>query len=135
MAVVEWNDKYSVNVEEIDNQHKKLFDILNRLYDSVSTGDSRPELQPILDDLLDYADVHFKTEEKYFDKFNYSESLSHKVEHQEFVEMVLKFKESFLMHALRFNHPIKTFLLDWLLNHIMTEDTKYSDCFNSNGLK
>jgi hemerythrin len=135
MALVKWKDIYSVNVEEIDNQHKKLFDIINRLYGSLSTGDSRAELQLILDDLIDYADVHFKTEKKYFDKYNYSGSLSHESEHLKFEKIVLQFKESFAIQALKFHYPIETFLFDWLMNHIMTEDTKYNDCFKSNGLK
>ena len=135
VAIVEWNDIYSVNIEEIDNQHKKLFDIINRVYDSISTGESRVELQPILDDLIDYVDVNFKTEEKYFDKFNYSASLSHKSEHQKFFKMILQFKESSAMQALKFQLPIETFLFDWLMNHMLAEDTKYTDCFNSNGLK
>ena len=126
MALVKWKDIYSVNVEEIDNQHKKLFDIINRLYGSLSTGDSRAELQLILDDLIDYADVHFKTEKKYFDKYNYSGSLSHKSEHLKFEKIVLQFKESFAMQALKFHYPIETFLFDWLMNH-MTLQSKIQE--------
>lgn len=38
MALFVWSDKYSVNINEIDNQHKKLVDILSSLHDSMKAG-------------------------------------------------------------------------------------------------
>ena len=86
MALIKWNEKYSVNVNEFDYQHKKLVDLINELHDSMKQGKTKEVLGGILDELVKYTETHFKTEEEYFDKHSYVNSMSHKREHKEFTK-------------------------------------------------
>jgi len=84
--VLEWKDEYSVNVKEIDEQHKVFLKILNNLYVAINNYSIDKELTKILEELVDYTKLHFSTEEKYFEQFNYSHTEEHKEEHKELIE-------------------------------------------------
>jgi hemerythrin-like metal-binding protein len=135
VALVEWTDQCSVNVETIDNQHKTLFKIINTLYDMVNDGADKDNLRNVFNELAEYTKVHFKTEEDYFDKFNYLESRFHKYMHQEFTKVIKTFDEGFDMNYIHKRSATLSFLNDWLINHVLEEDKKYIKCFNKNGLK
>lgn len=134
MSIMKWNDTYSVGVEEIDNQHKGLVNILNELFDSMSIGKANDVLGKILDQLIRYAQIHFATEEKYFDLFDYEFSDEHKDEHQRFAEEVVAFKKGFDAGSIVMSIEVYRFLKDWLINHMNGEDQKYKQCFQENGL-
>ncbi len=133
MAFIDWSDEYSVSVKEIDDQHKKLFNIINAFYDTME-DDSKKALGKLLNSLAEYTMYHFKTEEMYFDKFRYVDSEAHKKEHQVFVDKVFDVKNNFESGKLVISVSITRFLKKWILEHIALTDMKYSSCFTDNGL-
>jgi hemerythrin len=134
MVLMNWDDSFSVKVTEIDEQHKKLILLINNLYDAMMQGKGKDVLGSILSELANYTVTHFGTEEKYFDKFNYENTLPHKLEHKKFVEKVTEFKTKFDSGNATITIDLMNFLKDWLVNHIKGTDQKYSNCFNENGL-
>lgn len=135
MALANWRDEFSVNIVEIDNQHKKLFDYINQIHDAMKNKKTNSELGKILDKLTKYTIEHFKTEEKYFDQYNYPKSQVHKVEHQVFIDKVEGFKDDFQKGKLLLSLEIINFLKDWLVNHIKGTDNQYSAYLNEKGVK
>lgn len=135
MPLVLWDNSFSVNVKEIDEQHQRLFDLINSLYEAMKKGQGKEILPKIIDELFHYVEKHFSTEEKYFDKFNYPESESHKLEHYNFLKKVSEFKKSYEASQIGLTIDIITFLQEWLVRHIKVVDKKYSAFFNENGLK
>ncbi len=133
MAFLTWSDEFSVGVVELDEQHKKIFGYLNEFYDSIKS-DNKKALKSLIDSLMEYALYHFRTEEKYFDKFDYEDSEFHKKEHQDFVDRVLEFKYKFESGKLVVSLTITNFLKNWIKEHIKISDKRYGKCFNSNGL-
>lgn len=131
---IKWDISYSVNVKEIDEQHQQFIQILNKLYESVSHGTEQKELKVILDELVNYTDLHFKTEEKYFDKFNYENSSEHKIEHARLRKQVADFYKKFAEGKAEISVGLLDFLEDWLVEHLDIQDKKYVECFNKNGL-
>ncbi len=135
MALFNWDSKLSVNVEEIDAQHKKLVQMINELNDAMKDRKSKEILNNIIHGLIEYTGSHFLTEEKYFDEFEYPEASVHKKEHNDFVKKVSKFENDFNEGRLLLSIDIMEFLKDWLVNHIQGSDKKYTTLFNENGLK
>lgn len=135
MPLITWTDSFSVKVAEIDTQHKKLVEMINKLYDAMKVGKSKDVMGEILNNLISYTATHFKTEEKYFDLYNYFEKETHKAEHKEFVETVTKFKADFDSGNATISIELMNFLKDWLTKHINGTDKKYTKCFNDHGLK
>jgi hemerythrin len=135
MAFIEWNDSYSVGVNEIDMQHQKLVGMINDLHDAMRMGKGKDVLGEIIKGLVGYAVTHFQTEEKYFDQFGYPEAGSHKGEHSAFTQKVAEFKAGFDAGKLALSITVMDFLSNWLRNHIKGVDKKYSLFFNEKGLK
>jgi len=73
MPIVEWDDAFSVGIEKIDEQHKKFFSIINRVYDTIQVVQNR-RIGSILKDLQEYVMHHFLTEESWMKNIRLSES-------------------------------------------------------------
>jgi len=135
MAFINWSDTYSVQIEEIDDQHKKLIALINELFDSMQKGQSNKVIGRILNDLVDYTVFHFKNEETYFDRFNYEDTEEHKEKHKRLVNKVLNVKSDFESGKISVSSDLLKFLKRWLFEHILETDKKYVECFQLNGVK
>lgn len=135
MSVISWNDKYSVQVNEMDNQHKELIIILNELYDAMSSGKSNQVLSSVLLKLLNYTRKHFAAEELFMHKCGYPGYESQKREHAAFITKIQEFQSSFNAGKITLSLDISTYLKNWLVNHISIEDKKYGAFASSKGIK
>jgi hemerythrin len=134
MAFINWDESLSVNVREIDEQHKKLVGMINKLHSAMIEGKGNDILDNIISEMVNYVKIHFFTEEKYFDMFHYEEAEPHKVEHAFFTQKVEEFKEGFEKGLMYVTLDVLNFLTNWLTTHLMGCDKKYVKCFNENGL-
>lgn len=135
MALFEWNESYSVGVNEIDVQHQKLVQILNDLHSEMKVGRSREILGKVLDELVDYSRTHFAFEEKYFDEFGYPDKDLHKASHADYVARVTQFREDFLSGKETGSLRVMEFLIHWIQAHIRKTDKEYGPFFNEHGLR
>ena len=133
MAFMQWDDSFSVNVKEIDQQHQKLVGMINEFYEHVGK-DTGQAFRALLNSLVDYTQYHFSTEEKYFKKFSYPDVSNHTEEHRKFTEKVLDVKNRLNQGRLVISLEITSFLKEWLTHHIKVRDKAYSKFFNDNGL-
>ena len=135
MSII-WKPEYSVGVKEIDAQHQRLVELINQTYDSVYKNSSKDETLKIVQAVLDHGILHFKTEEKYFDKFHYPLAEEHKKEHVKLLANASSFKTK-INDSVDYKKETMNFLdflEDWLVDHMMVQDKKYSVFFNQNGL-
>lgn len=125
-----WNDKFLLGIEEIDEQHKKLVDLVEHTKDlSIEAKDGvdcYDEIVSVLKELSDYTIYHFNFEEAFMDKVHYEHAIAHKMEHKIFVKKV----SNFMSEDLEEDQPEKIeqltfFLLDWLVKHILDTDSQY----------
>lgn len=134
MAVIEWSDSLSVNVKTIDDQHKKLVEMLNNLHDAFIGNHGQDAQKAIVVGMVGYAATHFATEEKYMTQFNYPDYPAHKKEHDDFTAKAIDLKTRVENGSVVMTLDVINFLRDWLKNHISGTDKKYSKFFNDNGL-
>jgi len=129
-----WKDEYSVKVSIIDQQHKKLIDLLNALYDGLRAQKAKDIVGRILGDLVSYTEVHFATEERLMKTHGYTGYLQHKVEHDSLTKKVVDFQKEFNEGKTSIPVELMQFLRDWLSNHILGSDKRYSSFFQSKGV-
>jgi hemerythrin len=134
MAIINWSSNLSVKIDKIDNQHKKLISMINELHDAMKAGQANDIIGKILNDLINYTAEHFKTEEDLMIKFKYPDYNQHKIEHTKFVQEVNNIKKDLEAQKMMLSLKVMNFLKDWLSNHIMKSDQKYSNFFNTNGV-
>jgi len=125
MALFKWDNKYSVNNEELDNQHKVLFDILDRMYYSCLDIKNRFELYSIIDEFISYTQYHHPAEEQIMRNKGYVDIDRHISEHKSFTDKLLNIRyrnddDRVAIKALIVHIGNK------ILNHVMEEDKKYS---------
>ncbi|KXS44898.1 MAG: hemerythrin-like metal-binding protein [Methanolobus sp. T82-4] len=134
MALVTWSDKYSMNIKEIDEQHKNLVRMINELHDAMLNAKSKEVALGIIDEMAEYTQYHFSTEEKYMVQYKYPEYAAHKKEHDKFIQQVGDFKKDYESGKAGLSFDLLNFLKNWLVNHIQESDKKYSPFFNEKGL-
>ena len=134
MAFFTWNESYSVKIARMDEQHKKLFSLLDELGNAMLSGTVRETFGKILRGLAEYAKTHFAQEEQLMRQYAYPGYDGHKKLHQEFINQVESFQKEFDSGMAL---PIKAsvFLRDWLANHILKADQQYSAFLNAKGVR
>ncbi len=133
MPLIEWRNDFSVNIREVDEQHKKLIAMLNELYDAMSAGKGKEVLSRILDGMAEYTVTHFTTEERLMREYNYPGYVKHKREHESFVRRVLEFREKFEKGEITAVEVMR-YLSEWLKNHILGSDKKFGPYLNARGV-
>jgi hemerythrin-like metal-binding protein len=133
---IEWSDEFSVGIESIDEQHKKLINMIKNLYDALANGRVSDVMDEIFSGMFDYTDQHFSYEETLFDKYDYPDAEAHKEEHAELHRQLVKLKndiysgDHFMSEVL-----LLKFLEDWLINHILKTDKKFGPYLIEKGVK
>ncbi len=95
MSIISWNKNIALDISGIDDQHKQLVEIINALFDAMKKAEGLDVIDDILKKLAEYTSYHFANEEKYFEQFGYSESESHKSEHNYLLEQVKDFMNAY----------------------------------------
>ncbi len=132
--MVEWNDKFSVGISVVDEEHKKIIGILSKAIYAKEHNASPDELREVLREMTNYALKHFKTEEAYMKEFSYTEYQGHREEHRTFHTETIAYHDKVIEGDCQIANEIIEYLKWWLVNHIQVTDKKYVDCFKKHGL-
>ena len=123
LSRIAWDPIYSVQVEDLDAQHKKLFEDINIL---INVFESRSgDFLPIIKDLIDYLSVHFRDEHKVMMDANYPNLLIHSKEHQKFTEKIQEFLKGYKEDDKELGLKMVVFLKDWVRDHTTNLDVQY----------
>jgi hemerythrin len=129
VALMKWSDSYNTGVADIDEQHKQLVAILNRLKSSIADRTSREVCSGILDELIDYTQKHFRFEEGLMEASGYSLYASHKKVHEELLAQVLSYRQKLATSNESISFELLHFLQMWLVKHISESDKRFGQYF------
>lgn len=134
MALMNWSDKLSVNIREIDEQHKKLVTMVNELHEAMSSGKGKEVIGKILTGLVQYVASHFATEERFMKTHSFPGYLAHKAEHDKLTKKALELQQQFQEGKPVITVEVMGFLKDWLSSHILGTDKNYAPYLNGKGV-
>jgi hemerythrin len=134
MPLVTWDMSYSVKVARCDEDHKKLFALINSLHDAMLAGKGAQVIQKVVKELADYTEFHFSAEEKLLEQAHYPDLGAHRVQHRVFVKKVQQFQQDLKTTTTGQAISVVTFLKDWLTTHIKQADQQYAAHLNSHGV-
>lgn len=134
MSLLAWNDMFSVGVLEIDNQHRQLIELTNRLNAAMTAELDHRVLSGILSDLLAYTQTHFAYEERLMDQHRYADREQHLLEHRKLVQIVVDFQDRFALGEVDLTGDLMLLLRDWLSRHIMNSDRALGKALNQRGV-
>lgn len=120
--ITQWDDKYSLNYEKIDKQHKELFR-LAKLVDLLDEKTTKNEISKLLNEFFIYMKEHFNAEENYMKKINYPLYKHHHNLHADIIEEFTNLiKENHILYEIKAKMKIAT--KKWLVDHILENDLK-----------
>lgn len=123
--------RYSIGIAEMDREHARLLALVERFRLAVEVELADEEriaaAHEALTAMLEYTRVHFASEEKLMASYQYPDLAAHQAKHRGLIAAVQKMLDEVIEHK-RASAPVKLnlFFTVWLLEHIMTEDWKYS---------
>jgi len=120
-----WNDRYSVGVKTIDQQHSGLFAIVNELHAAMIKGQAKNVVGSLLEKLIKYTVEHFAYEERMMAAAKYPGLVTHRAHHADLTRQVEDFMARYKRGDGAVNIELLQFLRDWLTRHIQQEDKQY----------
>ncbi len=134
MPILVWSEEYSVNVAEIDAQHKTLLEHVNKLHAGVTAKIDKEALRQLVLDLVEYARFHFASEEQLMKEHALEFADIHHRDH----ELLLRHLEHIVQAVSRGKHPAfyseYDVSNDWFLAHILGFDKKLGAALNRKGV-
>jgi len=131
MALITWNEKdHGTKVGFADDEHKVLFDLLNKVYDLAISGAERSETGSALDALIAYVVDHFAHEETEMQAKGYANYDKHKEEHDKLVAVCAGLQAQFHAGAADITEEVGQMVKGWLDSHIPAYDMPYADALN-----
>ncbi|UCH09394.1 MAG: hemerythrin family protein [Fidelibacterota bacterium] len=125
--IITWDDAWTIGVDEIDEHHHKLVEMLQRLFGALITAQGEDYIKEVFLELIDYTKYHFSREEEIFEEHGFEELEAHKELHQELVKQVLDFSQEIIAQGSseEVSEEVYYFLRHWLADHIINEDLKF----------
>jgi hemerythrin len=134
MALISWKDSYSVKVKEMDDQHRKLVDMINQFHAAMKVGKEKEVVGSFLAGLTDYTRRHFTSEENLLRIHGYSGYEEQSKAHDNLVSQVEDIRKKYSEGSVQSKQVI-SFLKEWLILHIQGMDRDYGPHLNGKGVE
>lgn len=131
----QWGDDLNVGVREMDAQHRRIADLLDRAAEALRNGGGAVAAGVAFESFFRYALSHFMAEERYFLLFDYPEAAAHRAEHRTLVERFAYCRAGFKAGGLAPPAGSLDALADDLKRHIREQDQAYGPHFRSHGIR
>lgn len=122
-SLIEWTEDLSMGIDVIDDDHKKVVELLNRCQQT-ATHD-KEELNLVLDELLAFAGNHFTVEETIMAACSYPGLANHRQVHQLLTQQVTEILRR-TEQGVTTLEDLVSFLNSWLVDHIQGMDRSFS---------
>jgi len=127
--MIVWKEEFVTGIPIIDEQHRKLFEMGERLYgmlDRPEASDHSEELKQVLKELTGYAKYHFEFEEGLLEAAGYPALEVQEREHKQFFDKIEELSAKDLeMNPLETAREILDYVLQWIGTHILEKDMDY----------
>jgi hemerythrin len=120
-----WSEKISIGVEAIDNDHKKLIELINRCSRINTLHDKVDQVQQVLIELVQYTSYHFSREEAIMQACGYPHLMEHSLGHQKLLSQVKTYLYDFSQGTMSLQ-MFNDFMKSWLIKHILASDKDYA---------
>ncbi len=134
MGKIEWQNKWCLGIEEIDNQHRTLIEMINTFYNNADTLEDITLTKKHINELLEYIRLHFMTEERYMIREEYPYIDEHRQKHIEITGKALQFRTRLISSQNIDKHNTMKLLYEGMVTHFEEEDQKFGK-FLHNDLK
>ncbi len=124
MVLLQWKDEYATGIDEVDEEHRDLIDVINRLHELLLAEDARMTVPAFFARLLEGVSAHFALEERIMGESRYAELAAHREDHERLLEEIRDLMEAF-GHAEEVDSVDLAMRLEpWFRHHFATHDLR-----------
>lgn len=127
MSELPWKSRYELGIPLIDEQHKRLFFLLNQLHQAVLGKAGREDVESIFSMLMRQTVEHFHTEETFMAQMEFTGLEAHRVQHAKLMDGLNGLEARFRSGDASMAMLVTTFLGNWLRHHIQEGDRAYAE--------
>ena len=135
MDIIKWRDTYETGITGMDEQHRQLVELINRMYPMVRDREGLEELDTVLAEMESYAERHLQDEEQLLAEHGYPGLADQEHSHQEYRQKMIELKELLAGDRQQAAREIYHFLRKWLIEHIIDEDKPYGLYLRDKGVR
>ncbi len=115
---ITWQAVFSIGVDEIDSQHRKLIELVATMDSNDGAGN-----EEALDEVLNYASRHFADEEAFMARIGYPDLPTHRIEHKLLTRILAAHRREFESGKTDLN-AFKRFVFRWVVDHVVDDDRR-----------
>jgi hemerythrin-like metal-binding protein len=134
MEEIIWKDEFSVGVDQMDEQHKKIIAMINRLIREQKVVTEPETVAKLLTEMTDYTREHFRAEEYLMSEYGYDRKESQVKQHKDFIRKTMEFCSASNVGPNILSVALLEYLSTWLVDHILEEDMQYKAFFQEKGV-
>lgn len=119
---IKWKREYNLGIKSIDNQHRHLVDLINKLEESKDQENESKVVHDIFYELVDYTKYHFKEEEVLLHSFQFDEVYEHEAQHKVLIKQIVEMLNLLKNGELEIGEKLTSVLKNWLIKHVLHHD-------------
>lgn len=127
MALLSWSTQYRIGDDTVDSQHQELFRLINDFHTHWLESRDRQEIARVLNQLISYAEMHFRDEERIMEDAGFPQLVEHQQIHEAMIDTIFKLHASYAEGGLRLEMDAMKFVKSWLVDHILENDYLFRD--------
>ncbi len=132
MHKIIWKKEYYLNIAEIDQQHLKLVELINKLLEINYQKEDFEKLKKVLFEVVEYTKYHFEAESNLHKKLNYNHFHEHQAQHQVLVKQIVELLQSLKRGKTEFRDDLLEILENWFIRHVINHDKEFGHFVEEN---
>lgn len=122
MGQIKWQPQYEIGIKEVDDQHKHLVEVINKVLDANAQNKLNEYFGEAMKELVDYTNYHFNSEEAFMEKIGYPNLLEHRAQHKVLVKQLVKILEDLKAGKQQVVNELPSILKNWVIKHVFDHD-------------
>ena len=127
MTLLSWSNQYLIGDDLIDAEHEELFRLVNDFHTRWLEAHDRQAIARVFNQLIVYAETHFRHEETIMEEHGFSKLAEHKQVHEAMIETIFQLHRSYMEENAHLEVNNMKFVKSWLIDHILENDYRFRD--------
>lgn len=124
MALIEWKDRYSVGIPDVDYEHRQIINLINEMHERMTTRPEKLDAGDALGEIFRAISAHFALEERFMEDHRYDQFSEHKSSHEQLLDEIRSIMDGYEANPAEASKMLSRQLDRWFTEHCKTYDAR-----------